>query len=411
MSESGLFIKALGLGRNVVSDLKHLSKITGISHSKLCYYNKYNILPSGSDLDLICHTMKVSPLELQLSMGIMDGSLNSIFQRNASRIAHLLEQDLETNSKTRPMPKLSFQTHNGKLYQGDCIDLLHNMKDESVDLIFADPPFNLNKLYPSQIDDNLKTNEYLLWSEQWITECIRVLKFGGSFFLWNIPKWNTYFSSFLNSRLTFRHWISVDIKYSLPIAQRLYPSHYSLLYYCKGEKPKTFHPDRIPMKVCPSCKQDLADYGGYKDKMNPKGVNQADVWYDIPPVRHNKYKGRKNGNELSIKLLDRIIEMSSEEADIVFDPFGGSGTTYIVSEIKKRNWIGIEVGPLEDIIERFKRLENEKDYLAKIRKDLNCLFTEDTLTVRTKKGLWTCETIKHKKSNPVIENIQFQLFA
>lgn len=90
------------------------------------------------------------------------------------------------------------------------------------------------------------------------------------------------------------------------------------------------------MEICPKCFTDLKDYGGYKDKMNPDGTNLTDVWYDIPPVRHSKYKKREGANELSIKLLDRIVEMASEEGDIVFDPFGGSGTTYAVAEIKKR---------------------------------------------------------------------------
>src|SRR5690606_3748966 len=115
----------------------------------------------------------------------------------------------------------------------------------------------------------------------------------------------------------------------------------------------------------------IKDYGGYKDKMNPKGVNLTDVWLDIPPVRHKKYKRRKEANELSIKLLDRIIEMSSEKGDLIFDPFGGSGTTYIVSEIKERRWIGIEIGPCEDIIDRFKVINEEKEYLENYRKNYN----------------------------------------
>jgi site-specific DNA-methyltransferase (adenine-specific) len=96
--------------------------------------------------------------------------------------------------------------------------------------------------------------------------------------------------------------------------------HHSLLYYCKGEKPNAFHPDRLPMEICPKCLTDLKDYGGYKDKMNPDGINLTDVWYDIPPVRHSKYKKREGANELSIRLLDRIVEMASEAGDIVLIP-------------------------------------------------------------------------------------------
>ena len=58
----------------------------------------------------------------------------------------------------------------------------------------------------------------------------------------------------------------------MPIKGRLYPSHYSLLYYVKGEKPKTFKPDRLPMEVCGKCFNEIKDYGGYKNKMNPLGI-------------------------------------------------------------------------------------------------------------------------------------------
>jgi site-specific DNA-methyltransferase (adenine-specific) len=271
------------------------------------------------------------------------------------------------------------------------------MDNDSVDLIFADPPFNLNKLYPSNIDDNLKAGQYLRWCEQWIDGCIRILKPGAGLFIWNLPKWNTHLSEYLNHRLTFRHWIAVDIKYSLPIRGRLYPSHYSLLYYCKGEKPKVFHPDRLPMDICPHCVGDLKDYGGYKNKMNPDGVNLTDVWLDIPPVRHKKYKKRNGANELSVKLLDRIIEMASDEGDMVFDPFGGSGTTYAVAEIKKRKWIGIEIGPVDDIIARLENIDDDARYIDKIRQDLNRLITIRDLKRRMDMGWWTPDSVRAEK--------------
>ena len=152
------------------------------------------------------------------------------------------------------------------------------------------------------------------------------------------------------------------------------------------------------MPICPHCVGDLKDYGGYKAKMNPEGVNMTDVWLDIPPVRHAKYKRRNGANELSIRLLDRIIEIASDEGDIVFDPFGGSGTTYAVAEIKKRKWIGIELGPTDDIVSRLKNLREETVYLKRIRKDYNCLFTEKNLKLRIKKNLWTPESVRKKKN-------------
>jgi len=133
--------------------------------------------------------------------------------------------------------------------------------------------------------------------------------------------------------------------------------------------------------------------------MNPMGVNVTDVWVDIQPVRHAKYKKRNGSNELSIKLMDRIMEMSSNEGDLIFDPFGGSGTTYAVAEIKNRRWLGIEIGPVDDIINRFENIRNDVKHLKKIRKNMNCLFTNENLAKRTSTGLWTPDSVMKKASN------------
>lgn len=375
-------------------NITHISHTIGITKETLQYYNDCGKIPIGKDLETISDYFQVSPDILKFKLGYIDSHMLDLLLSNSSIVDSILKQPVP-RKRTKTI-KPSFITKYGKLYQYDCIAFLGTISDNTFDLIFADPPFNLNKIYPSRMNDSLKEEEYILWQEKWVDECIRVLKPGGSFFLWNLPKWNTLITPLLNAHLTFKHWISVDIKYSLPIPGRLYPSHYSLLYYIKGKKANAFHPDRIPMEICPSCQTDLRDYGGYKDKMNPLGVNLSDVWYDIPPVRHSKYKKRKGANELSLKLLDRIIEMSSNEGDIVFDPFGGSGTTYVIAELKKRSWVGTEIGPLDDIINRFSLLNTEKEYLNKIRANLNCLFTVKDLKARSKLGLWTPESVRKK---------------
>lgn len=275
-------------------------------------------------------------------------------------------------------------TKAGNLFQGDCLDLLAKIESETVDLAFADPPFNLGKEYSSKIDDSLAEEHYLEWCEAWLNEMIRVLKPGGTLMLWNLPKWNIPLGEFLRKRLTFRHWISVDIKYSLPISGRLYPSHYSLLYYVKGAKPGIFHPDRLPIACCRHCGGELKDYGGYKNKMNPAGVNISDVWTDIPPVRHAKYK-KRDANALSLKLMDRIISMSTDPGSVVLDPFGGSGTTYVAAELSGRRWIGSEL-ECSSIIERFNALEDDRQHLAEIWSQKNKLFTDSDLKRRAKSG-------------------------
>lgn len=272
----------------------------------------------------------------------------------------------------------------GELYQADCVKVLKALKPETVDLAFADPPFNLGKKYSSKIDDAKANHEYLDWCKTWLNGMIRVLKPGASLFLWNLPKWNLPLGVFLEERLTFRHWISVDIKYTLPIPGRLYPSHYSLLYFVKGKKPAIFHPDRLPVPCCRHCGGELRDYGGYKDKMNPKGVNLSDVWRDIPPVRHAKYK-KRDANALALKLMDRIVSIASDPGSVVFDPFGGSGTTYVAAELTGRRWIGCELD-CSPIIERFDALEGDRQHLGEIHANKNVLFKRSDLATRRKNG-------------------------
>ena len=83
------------------------------------------------------------------------------------------------------------------------------------------------------------------------------------------------------------------------------------------------------------------------------GVTLKDVWTDIPPVRHWKFKSKnRRANALSTKILDRVIDMSTDPGDLVIDSFGGSGTTFVVCESKHRHWIGSEIDFAEDIVHR-----------------------------------------------------------
>ncbi|HEY3963696.1 MAG TPA: site-specific DNA-methyltransferase [Planctomycetaceae bacterium] len=251
-----------------------------------------------------------------------------------------------------------FATDMGVLFKGDCLKTLSGIKPDIADLIFADPPFNIGKEYGASVNDSKTTEEYLAWCKAWIDECTRVLKPGGSFFLYNIPKWNIQLGDYMMKQgLHFRDWIAVDIKFGLPLQGRLYPSHYSLLYYSKGRH-KTFHNIRTPIKLCRHCSKEVKDYGGHRNAMNPKGVNLTDVWDDIPPVRHWKFKTKKRkANALSTKLLQRVIHMASDKDDVILDPFGGSGTTYAVAERMGRRWIGIDLKSTDIIIERMQDSE------------------------------------------------------
>jgi site-specific DNA-methyltransferase (adenine-specific) len=254
--------------------------------------------------------------------------------------------------KPRPMrPVLS--TRLGVLYQADCLVVLPTLPKESVDTVFADPPFNLGKHYGRRTSDDQPDEEYLGWCRQWLAECVRVLKPGGALFLYNLPKWNISLAAYLlEKKMNFRHWIAVEQKNTLPLPGRLYPAHYSLLYFTKG-KPARFKRIRTPIETCRHCGGEIHDYGGHRDAMNPLGVNLKDVWSDIPPVRHRRFKSDKRpANALSTKVLERVIEISTEPGDLVLDPFGGSGTTYAVCEQRGRHWIGIEIESPDAIRER-----------------------------------------------------------
>ena len=241
----------------------------------------------------------------------------------------------------------------GALFSGDCMAVLPFIKNAVVDTVFADPPFNLGKEYGVNCDDRKPEDQYLTWCKQWVAECVRTIKPGGAFFLYNLPKWNVILGAYLSELgMDFRHWIAIEMSASLPIPGRLHPSHYSLLYYTKG-KPNTFRRIRTPIQICRHCGGEVKDYGGHRDAMNPKGVNLKDVWSDIPPVRHWKFKSKeRRANALSTKILDRVVEMSTNPGELVIDPFGGSGTTFAVCEKKGRCWIGTEIDFGREIVDR-----------------------------------------------------------
>jgi site-specific DNA-methyltransferase (adenine-specific) len=227
-----------------------------------------------------------------------------------------------------------------QIIQGDCLEVLREIPDNSVDVTFADPPFNLKKKYNST-KDSLDLQEYLHWCKLWINEMVRITKPTGSIFLHNIPKWLTYYTTILNESAQFKHWISWDAPTS-PMGKSLQPSHYGILYYAKDTKQNKFYEIRYPHKRCRKCGYLYKDYGGKKGMLHPFGPLLSDVWTDIHRVKHNKYRD-EHPCQLPIHLLERIILMSSDEGDVVLDPFSGTGTTAIAAKRLGRNYIGIEL--------------------------------------------------------------------
>ncbi|MDO7252333.1 DNA-methyltransferase [Helicobacter cappadocius] len=225
-----------------------------------------------------------------------------------------------------------------KILQGDCIELFEKIPDNTVDCVFADPPFNLKKKYNSH-KDKLEESEYLDWCKEWIYQCVRVLKDDGFIFLHNIPKWLIYYASFLNEIAIFRHWISWEAM-TAPMGKTLQPAHYGILFYSKTNDRSKFRELRSPHK------RDrkgvlIKDYGGKKSILHPFGPLCSDVWTDIHRIRHIKYRD-EHPCQLPIHLLERIILMSTEEGDLILDPFMGTGTTAVAAKRLGRRFLGFE---------------------------------------------------------------------
>jgi len=227
-----------------------------------------------------------------------------------------------------------------QIHHGDCLELFKNIPDNSVDVTFADPPFNLKKNYNSY-SDSKEFKEYLEWCEQWIYEMVRVTKPTGSIFIHNIPKWLTYFSAFLNKYAHFKHWIAWDAP-TAPMGKSLQPAHYGILFYTKKEKGAKIYELRHPHKRDRKYGHLLKDYGGKKDGLHPFGPLVSDVWTDIHRIKHNR-KRDLHPCQLPIHLMDRIILMTTDEGDIVLDPFSGTGTTAISAKRLGRKFIGFEL--------------------------------------------------------------------
>ena len=234
----------------------------------------------------------------------------------------------------KPVDKLINQ-----IVQGDCIEIMRQIPDETVDVTFADPPFNLKKLY-SNYNDKKSAEEYLAWCKDWITEMVRITKPTGSIFIHNIPKWLTYFVGYLNDIAIFRHWIAWDAMGS-PLGKTLLPNHYGILYYVKSKDYK-FNDIRSLHKRCRKCGLILKDYGGKKDQLHQFGAIISDVWTDLHRIRH-KTRRDEHPCQLPVPLLERLLLMSTDEGDVVLDPFMGTGTTAIAAKKLGRQYIGIDI--------------------------------------------------------------------
>jgi DNA modification methylase len=236
------------------------------------------------------------------------------------------------------------------IHQGDTLEILKQYPDNSIDLVFADPPYNLDKEY-GVYEDELDDKKYISWCNEWLEEYVRILKPTGSLFVLNLPRWSMCHAEYLNKRLYFQNWIAWDAL-SEPRG-KLMPAHYGLLFYTKHPTNFTFNYHQVgtldARKYClrASCIKKRKEEGiDDKDYLN-------DIWWDIHRIKHQRDRDY-HPCQLPDALMERIILLSTNEGDVVLDTFIGTGTTAIVAAKHGRNYVGI------DIDEQYVKITKEK---------------------------------------------------
>src|SRR5258708_31076031 len=255
-----------------------------------------------------------------------------------------------------------FVGERGILFRADCLDLLANIRDSSIDLVFADPPFNLGKDYQiADFSDNLANEMYMGWCRTWLLQAVRVLKPGGSLFLYHLPKSLMRLGAWLDSAVpdvAYKSWIALNMKGSFPIKGRIHPAHYGLLHYVKTGGPETFNVVRVRSATCRNCKALVKDYGGYRgkykkyeDENGVPWVQVSDFWEDTRPARGEKSRANRI-NELPLQIPERAILMATNEGDVVLDFFAGGGSVLHAADLHGRYWIGADKGEPEAALRR-----------------------------------------------------------
>jgi len=218
------------------------------------------------------------------------------------------------------------------IIQGDCLEVLKTFPDKSVDLIFADEPYKISDKGKFEIKEKSYKRVNVEWDKKlvdrmWVDECARILKDGGAFYatgtFHNIFSLRDRFES--NSYLTFRNFITwfkpnaMPIKFAKQVGIFAYSCEY-VLYFSKG-KPKTFNYDLL------------------------KDINNGNQMRDLWVIRTGQDKKTGHPTQKPKELLRRIILASTNEGELVLDPFVGSGTSVVVAKELKRHFVGIDINP------------------------------------------------------------------
>jgi len=252
-----------------------------------------------------------------------------------------------------------------KVYVGDNRKILRQLAKESVDLVFADPPFNWEVSY-DKWKDNMPREEYLKFTYQWLDECIRVLAPHGAIWV-NIPD-DTVAEIVIHLKqrgLVMMNWCIWHFRFGQCRNNNFIVSKVHVLYFVKDPDNRIWNSDDI---LEPSDR--ATTYADHRTRTTktPGMRVPLDVWYGPYWGRiqgNNKERRNNHQNQIPEVYLERVIRACSNEGDLILDPFLGSGTTCTVARALHRQSIGIEISPAhaKSALERIKqgtvRLESE----------------------------------------------------
>jgi DNA modification methylase len=263
----------------------------------------------------------------------------------------------------------------------DCIGFLTELKNNNpsgvFDLAFADPPYNLAKKYSTYQDDQ-EDKKYIEWCNEWLLGMYNNLKPGGALLVLNIPKWSIHHFNFLADKMVFQNWIVWDAL-STP-AGKLLPAHYSLLYFTKpGAIPKLNLNDDKNIDSREYCLRGSC-VSKRKNNGNLNTEHLTDIWKDVHRIKHKKDRDH-HPCQLPTKLMERIIKLFTNEGDLIFDPFGGAGTTAVAAKLLKRSYVITEL----DI----HYVEISKRNIEKVKEDAfgNRLYKRESVAKNNSNGI------------------------
>jgi len=223
--------------------------------------------------------------------------------------------------------------NNVEIITGDALFEMRKIEAGSVDLIVADPPYNLGKDYGNNHDIQ-GFDDYLLFSIDWLRHAHRMLKPSGTIYVFMGFKFISYLYNILDRELQmfFNSWIVWHYTQGIGKTKGFSPRHDDVLMFTKSKEFK-FHLDdvRVPQKY-------------FRERNNMRGANPGDVW-EFSHVHYCNGNRQDHPTQKPEGLIERMILASSDVGDVVLDPFSGSGTTLRVCQQLGRKAIGIEINP------------------------------------------------------------------